>query len=136
MGGDSEKDRQFAIDTFQNDPSIPLFLGSLTACNTAITLTSANATLTIEMLWEPKEHEQAEDRIHRFGQKHDSVFAYYAILDNTIEMDIVTILDEKIRNISKIIDGKPASAKDLFKSLMLKYNKKCKQSKKTRFKRS
>lgn len=121
IGGCSAKKRLKAVEAFQKDPSIKIFNGSIKACKEAITLTAASATLTTEFLWEPKDHEQAEDRVHRIGSEHDSIQAFYPVLDNSIEMKIAELLDSKIKNISKIIDGRPAETEDLFTTLIKTY---------------
>lgn len=105
--------RQAEIDKFQNDPDCRLFIGNLQAAGVGITLTAASATLTVELGWVPGEHWQAEDRVHRIGQKAESVEAYYMIAQGTIDEIIMGILDHKMKDISKIVDGKKVDRNEL-----------------------
>jgi intein/homing endonuclease len=100
--------RQKSIDTFQKDNKIKfIFLQIL--CAPGMTLTSANATCTIEFAWSPSDHFQLEDRVHRLTQEADSVFAYYLIATKTIEEDIISLIDSKQIVLGKLLDGKENS---------------------------
>lgn len=94
-----------------------LFIGGRDAIE-AITLTAARATCTIEFWWVWAKHAQAEDRIHRIGQEHDSVDAFYLIADGTIENDIVKILDKKRRISDEALDGIKTEKDDLLAGLL------------------
>ena len=98
-------ERQKAVDTFQKDIKIKfIFLQIL--CAPGMTLTSANATCTVEFAWSPADHDQLESRVHRIGQERDSVFAYYLIAPKTIEEDIIKLIDTKQVVLGKLLDGK------------------------------
>lgn len=111
-----QQEKQNAKEKFQNDPNTKLFVGQLQAAGEGITLTAASAVAFLEFGWVPAEHEQAEDRIHRIGQKADSVFAYYLCAGDSIEKDLIERLIEKKKVTSKLISGRE---KDLFKKEVL-----------------
>jgi len=119
-GETSSKDRIKAIQRFQEDKDIKLFIGNLKASGVGITLTSASAALFTELAWSPAEHDQAEDRIHRIGQKASSINVYYIIANDTIEEYIMGLLDSKRKVVSKTLDGKVAEKSTLLNNL-LKY---------------
>ena len=97
--------RQSAVDSFQKDPKVKfIFCQILTV--PGLTLTSANATCTVEFAWSPADHFQLEDRVHRMTQEADSVFAYYLIAPETIENDIIKLIDTKQVVLGKLLDGK------------------------------
>jgi SNF2 family DNA or RNA helicase len=99
-GGDSDKERQEAVEKFQNDKNIRLIIISITAGAEGINLTAASNTLIIETAWSPGKTEQAEDRIHRIGQKANSVTIWHMVAADTIDEPIYLLLDKK----NKIID--------------------------------
>jgi SWI/SNF-related matrix-associated actin-dependent regulator 1 of chromatin subfamily A len=98
-------ERQKAIDTFQKDSKIK-FIFIQILCAPGMTLTAANATCTVEFAWSPADHDQLESRVHRIGQERDSVFAYYLIAPQTIENDIIKLIDTKQVVLGKLLDGK------------------------------
>lgn len=106
------KERQNVVDKFQKDKKIRLFIGQIKAAGVGITLTEAPATCFVEFGQSWVQHEQAEDRVHRIGQTADSVMAYYLILDNSIETDIMSALNSKNKNIKKVLNDE--DAQDLF----------------------
>ncbi len=108
------KDRQKIVDKFQTDKKIRLFIGQIKASGVGLTLTEAPATCFVEFGQSWVQHEQAEDRVHRIGQKADSVMAYYLILDNSIETDIMSALNNKNKNIKRVLNNEEAD--DLFNS--------------------
>lgn len=117
-GSTSVSKRQDAVDSFQQDAKIRLFLGNIKAAGVGLTLTAASDTLTLELGWTPGLHDQAEDRVHRIGQEADSVTAYYLIAKDTIEEDIATLLDEKRDILKGVMDGKSAGKNEMLMHLL------------------
>ena len=93
-GSCSNSVRQQAVDQFQNDEKIKVFVGNLKAAGVGLTLTSAEVVIMNDLSFVPAEHSQAEDRAYRYGQK-SNVLVYYPIFDNTIEAAIYDILNKK-----------------------------------------
>ena len=93
-GSCSNTMRQQAVDQFQNDDKIKVFVGNLKAAGVGLTLTSAEVVIMNDLSFVPAEHSQAEDRAYRYGQK-SNVLVYYPIFDNTIEAAIYDILNNK-----------------------------------------
>lgn len=104
-GGGASEQRHQEIERFQTDPKCRLFVGTIKADNQAITLTAANAVLFIEQGWTPGEHDQAEDRINRIGQKADSITAYYFLGKDSIDEYLWELIEKKREIITKILDG-------------------------------
>ncbi|TBU03674.1 SNF2-like putative regulator of chromatin protein [Hamiltosporidium magnivora] len=76
--------RQQLVNKYQNNANITVALLGLTACASGLTLTEGKAVVFSELYWNPGTMLQAEDRIHRIGQK-DSVDIHYLIGKNTID---------------------------------------------------
>jgi SWI/SNF-related matrix-associated actin-dependent regulator 1 of chromatin subfamily A len=102
-GSCSNAVRQQAVDQFQNDEKIRVFVGNLKAAGVGLTLTSAEVVIMNDLSFVPAEHSQAEDRAYRYGQK-SNVLVYYPIFENTIEGAIYDILNKK-KQIIKTVMG-------------------------------
>lgn len=93
-GSCSQPQRQYAVDQFQNNDKINIFVGNIKAAGVGITLTAAEAVIMNDLSFLPSDHSQAEDRAYRYGQK-SNVSVYYPIFENTIEGVIYDILSKK-----------------------------------------
>lgn len=60
--------RQDLIDTFNQDPSIFIFMLSTRAGGLGINLTAADTVIIHDIDFNPYNDKQAEDRCHRVGQ--------------------------------------------------------------------
>ena len=103
IGGQSDKVRQEQIDKFQNGES-KLMIAGLRAGNVGINLHRARYVIFAELDWSPAIHRQAEDRLHRIGQKN-TVFAYYLIGNGTLDNHVANVLVDKSYEIDSIMDG-------------------------------
>jgi SWI/SNF-related matrix-associated actin-dependent regulator 1 of chromatin subfamily A len=109
-GATTMKDRQAAVDRFQTDMTCRLFIGEILAAGEGWTLTAAHAAAVVELVWVPTVHEQAEDRLHRIGQK-DNVLIYYLIARDTVEDTIMDVLQSKFSTLRTVLDNRKG---DLF----------------------
>jgi len=116
-GSTSQKARQKAVDSFQEDDSVRLFVGNLKAAGVGITLTAASNTCHLELGWVPGEHDQAEDRVHRIGQA-SSVMGWYLIARDTVEEPIAQLLDDKRKVVQKVLDGEEVADFSLLTRLL------------------
>ena len=102
IGGQSDNLRQDEIDKFQRGES-KLMIAGIRAGNVGINLTRAKYVIFAELDWSPAIHRQAEDRLHRIGQKN-TVFAYYLIGKGTLDDHVANILVDKSYEIDEIMD--------------------------------
>ena len=93
-GKTSAQNKQAAVDAFQNNPSVRVFIGNMQAAGVGITLTAASAVVFAELDWQPSVVSQAEDRAHRIGQR-DNVQVFHVVLDRSIDAKLAKLLVEK-----------------------------------------
>ena len=108
IGGQTDSARQDAIDAFQSGGT-RLMVAGLRAGNVGINLNTSRYVVFAELDWSPAIHLQAEDRLHRIGQKN-TVFAYYLIGNGTLDGHVASVLVDKGTEIDAIIDGAAATA--------------------------
>ena len=99
-------DRKIAVDSFQNDPNVKVFLGGTLASGVGITLTAATSCIFIDRSFVPADHSQAESRLHRIGQKASSVNIYYLDVKDSIDEDMAELLEKKQEVFDSVIEGK------------------------------
>ncbi len=115
-GSCSPAKRQNAVDEFQNNEKIKVFVGNLKAAGVGITLTAAEAVIMNDLSFVPSDHAQAEDRSYRYGQK-SNVSVYYPIFENTIEGVIYDILNKK-KNIFETVMGDNMGRAEIVEEIM------------------
>ncbi|KZV71733.1 hypothetical protein PENSPDRAFT_675209 [Peniophora sp. CONT] len=70
-GSTKPADRMPLVDSFQEDPSIFVFIVSTLAGGTGLNLTAANKVVIFDPNWNPAHDLQAMDRAYRYGQTRD-----------------------------------------------------------------
>lgn len=89
-GQDTLQARTKKLDTFRSDPNCQVILLTFRLGGKGLQLTDASEMIMLDPWWCPAEHEQAEARCHRIGQRHP-VNVTYLVMENSIEMDILRI---------------------------------------------
>jgi SNF2 family DNA or RNA helicase len=92
-GRSSEKEREDAVDGFQNRDN-RVFVGQIIAAGTAITLTAASEVLFVESDYVPGNNIQAASRCHRIGQT-ETVIARHVVLAGGVDERVQRILARK-----------------------------------------
>lgn len=103
VGGLANQERQSEIDRFQNDPKCRVFIGQITACSTAITLTAANQVVFVEMDWVPATNAQASKRCHRIGQSKPVIVRSFGLANSCDEI-VARTLAKKAQMISEVLE--------------------------------
>jgi SWI/SNF-related matrix-associated actin-dependent regulator 1 of chromatin subfamily A len=119
-GSSTKPQRQYAVDQFQENDKIKVFVGNMKAAGVGLTLTAAEAVIINDLSFVPGDMSQAEDRAYRIGQKN-SVLVYYPIFENTIEGVVYDIVNTKKQNI-KIVMGDNIDSGDLVEEIMNRIN--------------
>lgn len=119
-GSCSTVQRQYAVDQFQENDKIMVFVGNLKAAGAGITLTAAEACIMNDLSFVPSDHQQAEDRAYRYGQKN-CVSIYYPLFHNTIDGVIYDMLINK-KNIIDTVMGDNINTGDVVEEIMRRIN--------------
>ncbi len=120
-GSTSKPQRQYAVDQFQDNDKIKVFVGNVKAAGVGITLTAAEAVIINDLSFVPGDLAQAEDRAYRYGQKN-SVSVYYPIFDNSIEGIIYDMVNRKKQNIGTVMGDDLEEKGDFISNIMNKIN--------------
>lgn len=95
------KDRMDLVHRF-NRGEAPIFLLSLKAAGTGLTLTKADTVMHYDLWWNPAVEDQATDRAYRIGQKR-IVTNYKLITRGTIEEKILELQNKKRLLINTVV---------------------------------
>ena len=111
------KNRQEAVENFNSNPTIPIFLISLKAGGTGLNLTGADYVIHYDPWWNPAVEDQATDRAYRIGQTK-KVFVYRMITKGTVEEKIQKLKSRKRDLVDSVISvdrniGKSLTYEDL-----------------------
>jgi SWI/SNF-related matrix-associated actin-dependent regulator 1 of chromatin subfamily A len=102
-GSESMEERQRAVDAFQNDPRVALFVGNIRAAGVGLTLTASSHVVFAELDWVPGNVTQAEDRCHRIGQRN-MVLVEHLVLDESIDARMAQAIVEKQKVLDEALD--------------------------------
>lgn len=104
-GSISSKNRDLAVERFQNDDKIKVFCGNIVAAGAGITLTEGTIVIFNDLDWVPANHSQATDRAYRIGQTKD-VYIIYTLIDGTLDIVMYNSLQDKMKNIELALGDK------------------------------
>lgn len=101
------------VNNFQDaDNKVNLFLISLKAGSTGLTLTAADYVFLFDPWWNTAVETQAIDRTHRIGQTQN-VFAYKMICKDTIEEKILSLQQKKKKLSEDLVSADESFVKSL-----------------------
>ena len=119
-GSTAKHQRQYAVDQFQENDKIKVFVGNIKAAGVGLTLTAAESVIINDLSFVPGDLSQAEDRAYRYGQKNN-VLVYYPIFENTIEGVIYDIINSK-KSVIETVMGDNLNRADIVEEIMNKIN--------------
>ncbi|MGD1865652.1 MAG: DEAD/DEAH box helicase [Phormidesmis sp.] len=108
-GSTPAKKRKQSVDAFQQDKG-DVFIISLKAGGSGLTLTAADYELHMDPRWNPAVEDQASDRAHRIGQQRP-VTIYRLVAKGTIEDKIVGLHKTKRDLADSLLTGTDMSSK-------------------------
>lgn len=98
----NEKKKANAVDKFQNDDNIKVFIGNIDSSGVGLTLIKATVCIFNNFSFVPAANLQCEDRIHRIGQTKPCTI-YYQSFNGTYFDKMLEIVHNKEDVINKII---------------------------------
>ena len=84
------KNREELVNRFQRKDGPPVFVISLKAGGSGLTLTEADTVIHYDPWWNPAVEDQATDRVHRIGQDKP-VHVYRLVVEDTVEQKMVEL---------------------------------------------
>lgn len=104
VGGMSDKDKNEAVERFQNDKDVRVFVGNLKAAGVGLTLTASSTVVFAEIISVPAQMTQGEDRCCRISATADSVLIYHLVLQGSLDAHFAKKLVKKQTIADKILD--------------------------------
>ncbi|MEV0271604.1 DEAD/DEAH box helicase [Hamadaea sp. NPDC050747] len=101
-GGVAKAGRDEMVSRFQTDDGPPIFVLSLKAGGTGLTLTAANHVIHVDRWWNPAVEDQATDRAFRIGQKRNVQVRKF-VCAGTVEERISAMLADKRELADRIV---------------------------------
>jgi SNF2 family DNA or RNA helicase len=93
-GGTTKRARDEMVTRFQSADGPSIFLLSLKAGGTGLTLTAANHVVHLDRWWNPAVEDQATDRAYRIGQRRNVQVRKFVCI-GTLEEKIDAMIEEK-----------------------------------------
>lgn len=122
MGDTSMKERQKSIDSFVQNPSVRVFVGSIQAAGTGVNglQFSCCHAIFVEPDWTPAIISQAEGRLHRHGQKMP-VLVQHLVLESSLDSHMLKQVMAKQEIIDQAIDAAGGNKEEAKKKLKVSY---------------
>jgi superfamily II DNA or RNA helicase len=108
-GKDKVDDRAKLVEQFNSEEDPSVFLLSLKAAGTGLTLTKADYVVLFDPWWNPAVEQQAIDRAHRIGQDR-AVVAYRMVMADTVEEKVLHLQESKRELFEETIEGAAGSS--------------------------
>jgi hypothetical protein len=117
-GGMTKRQRDAAVDRFQDPDGPSVFLLSLKAGGRGLNLTAANQVVHIDRWWNPAVEEQATDRAFRLGQRRDVQVRRFVCV-GTVEERVDAMIEAKRQLADAVVGATPGSAEGWIGALPL-----------------
>lgn len=101
IGGSGMEERMNAVDAFQKDPKVKVFIGNILAAGTNLTLTASHQVLMVEESWVPGDNMQAVMRCHRIGQ-NKPVSVRFLTLGDGISERVTQVVLRKTKELAEL----------------------------------
>lgn len=116
-GGCSMDERHEAVNQFQNNPKIRIFVGNIKAAGVGLTLTKSCTVGMVEYPWNPSAMAQAIDRVHRITQTLPVTALFFTAVGTIVEK-IIHLLHDKQKLADNVLNGADDTGTILLKELL------------------
>ncbi|KAK3709917.1 hypothetical protein QZH41_020046, partial [Actinostola sp. cb2023] len=103
--------RMKALEDFSETGPATVFLLSMSAGGTGLSLTAASRVFLMDPAWNPAVEEQCFDRCHRMGQTKEVIVTKYIVMDS-IEERMLTLQEQKRMLMTDAFGAKAQSEED------------------------
>lgn len=93
-GSTSQKAREEGLERFKTDPKCRVFIGNPATAGIGLNLTVADTVIWYSMSYSLEEYLQANDRVHRIGQKNKVTYVHL-VSEGTIDEKVIKTLQKK-----------------------------------------
>lgn len=98
------EEKQRRVNAFQRQSNVRIALLGIKAVGVGVTLTKASFAIFAELLWNPSNLRQAEDRLHRIGQEKN-VEIQYMLAKDSLDEKMWMMLEEKMKVTDELLEG-------------------------------
>lgn len=104
--GDTPKQqRELAVKQFQDNPKVKVFIATIGAAGTGLTLTAASKMIFTDRAWTPDDNAQAEDRIYARMNDIHGADIYKLITADTVDETIEAYINDKEVTVDTVISN-------------------------------
>lgn len=104
-GDTSKKQREQIVRQFQEDPHTKVFIATIGAAGTGLTLTAASKMIFTDRAWTPDDNAQAEDRIYARMNDIHGADIYKLITADTVDETIEAYINDKEATVDTVISN-------------------------------
>jgi len=104
-GSTTQGKRQKLVDEFRFNNEYKVAILSITAAGVGLTFTPCSTSIFAELYWTPGTLLQAEDRVHRIGQK-SNVTIQYLLAKGTLDDELWPLIQKKIEVLGETLDAR------------------------------
>lgn len=105
----SEKQKDYVVERFRNDPETKIFVGTR-AASTGLNLQVANHLIHFDLPFAATDIEQRNGRIDRSGNLFPNITIHYLIMEGSYEEQLLETLQRKSTVESEVLTGNKASS--------------------------
>ena len=102
-----QKDKIPIADRFEKDPKVKILIGNSKSAGEGLNMGISKTVMHLEFDWSPKTHEQCEGRIkglRQIGRGRKTTHSYYLVGIDTIDIEIIAMLEAKRKVIDVALD--------------------------------